>query len=290
MAKAMGTNGGGNGMNGAQRRLLLILGAGFVLTLAAVMLANVESTMSDFADAGIRETRAHVWIWQATSVLAWFTTAPAIWWLIAHVRPPRFSWPAVAALIILASVPLSLWHIGVMVGLRKLSYALAGSHYLFFDKVSNPLLYEYRKDLASYFQFAGFAAIAHWLFARAAIPASPHPQGRGRRGDAPGAGRRDRSRQCSRQLRRTGLGGPHPAAPRDAGGGRGGTWPGLCPDSPQPPRPPRCGAPGRNRPERRLHRDARRRHQPAWQPPLSGFGAGLRLALSQARRRRYMAR
>jgi hypothetical protein len=173
MAKAMGTNGGGNGMNGAQRRLLLILGAGFVLTLAAVMLANVESTMSDFADAGIRETRAHVWIWQATSVLAWFTTAPAIWWLIAHVRPPRFSWPAVAALIILASVPLSLWHIGVMVGLRKLSYALAGSHYLFFDKVSNPLLYEYRKDLASYFQFAGFAAIAHWLFARAAIPASP---------------------------------------------------------------------------------------------------------------------
>jgi hypothetical protein len=70
-------------------------------------------------------------------------------------------------------VPLSLWHIGVMVGLRKLCYALEGSHYLFFDKVSNPLLYEYRKDLASYLQFAGFAAIAHWLLARAAIPASP---------------------------------------------------------------------------------------------------------------------
>lgn len=154
-------------MNGAQRRLALILGAGFALTLAAVMLANVESTISDFTAVGIPETRVHVWVWQVTSVIAWLTTAPMIWWLVKHVRPPRLSWPVVLLLIALASLPLSLWHIGLMVGLRKLCYAAEGAQYLFFDKTVDPLLYEYRKDFASYLQFAGFVAVAQWLLARA---------------------------------------------------------------------------------------------------------------------------
>ncbi|MFA6117334.1 MAG: LytTR family DNA-binding domain-containing protein [Sphingomonas sp.] len=159
-------------MNGAQRRLALVLGAGFLLTLAAVMVANVESTLSDFALAGVHETRTHVWIWEATSILAWLTTAPVIWWLVRHIGPPRFSWPVAVGLILLASVPLSLWHIGLMIELRKLYYAAEGSHYRFFSKASDRLLYEYRKDLASYFQFVGFAAASRWLVMRAAVPAT----------------------------------------------------------------------------------------------------------------------
>jgi len=172
----MGTSGGEGRMNGAQRRIALMLAGGFLLTLFAVMLANVESTLSDFAMAGIEETKLHVWIWQVTSVVAWVTTAPAIWWLVRHVRPPRFSWPATVALILLASIPLSLWHIGLMVGLRKLWYAAEGSQYLFLARGSNRVLYEYRKDLASYLQFAGFAAVAQWLLARAAAPVETAPQ------------------------------------------------------------------------------------------------------------------
>lgn len=163
-------------MNGAQRRLALVLAGGFLLTLVAVMLSNAESTLSDFALAGIEETKLHVWVWQVSSVFAWLTTAPVIWWLAKRVRPPRFSWPVTVLLILLASIPLSLWHIGLMILLRKAWYAAEGSHYVFLARGSNRVLYEYRKDLASYLQFTGFAAIAQWLLARAAVQAEAAPQ------------------------------------------------------------------------------------------------------------------
>lgn len=162
-------------MDGAQRRLALVLTCGFVLTLFAVMLSNAESTLSDFAQAGIEETKLHVWIWQVSSVLAWLSTALVIWWLVKHVRPPRLSWPVTVLLILLASIPLSLWHIGLMILLRKAWYAAEGSQYVFLSPGSNRILYEYRKDLASYLQFAGFSAVAQWLLARAAAPAEAAP-------------------------------------------------------------------------------------------------------------------
>jgi len=170
MATGMGTSGGGGGMSGAQRRLAIVLGAGFLLILLVVVLANAESTMSDLAAANIRESKAHVWLWEATSVLAWLAVMPLIWGLVRYVRPPRFSWGVVAVLIVLASAPLSMAHIGLMVGQRKLYYAAEGSQYLFLSRFPNPLLYEYRKDFASYLQFAALAALAQWLLARAATP------------------------------------------------------------------------------------------------------------------------
>jgi hypothetical protein len=173
MATGMGTSGGGGGMNGARRRLAILLAAGFALVVIAVVVANAESTMSDLASAGKQETAIHVWVWEVTSIIAWLTTMPVIWWLVARLRPPRFAWGMVALLIALASVALSLWHIGLMVGLRKLFYAMEGSHYQFFsrfDSIGESLLYEYRKDFAAYLQFAGMAAIAQWLLARAALP------------------------------------------------------------------------------------------------------------------------
>lgn len=158
-------------MDGAQRRLALVLAGGFALILLAVTLANAESTMSDLAVAHIEETKAHVWIWEATSVVSWLVLAPAIWWLVGHLRPPRYSWLVVALLVVAASMPLSLAHVALMVGLRKLYYALEGGQYLFFNRVSNRLLYEYRKDFASFLQFAGLAAVAQWLLARTVVPA-----------------------------------------------------------------------------------------------------------------------
>jgi DNA-binding LytR/AlgR family response regulator len=172
MATGTGTSGGQGGTSGAQRRLALLLAAGFAVILLAVMLANAESTMSDFAASGIHETNAHVWIWEATSMIAWITVMPAIWWLVRRARPPRMSWIVVGLLVVAASVPVSLWHIGLMVALRKLAYAAASEQYRFFGVVDDRLLYEYRKDFASYLQFAAIAAIVQWLLARAVTPAA----------------------------------------------------------------------------------------------------------------------
>jgi hypothetical protein len=176
MTNSSGTNGGGKGLNGAQRRLVLMLAGGFAAIVVVVMIANAESALSDYAALGQPETTLHVWSWEITSILAWLSVMPAIWWLIARVRPPRFSWAAVAAIVLLASIPVSMWHVGLMVAMRKAIYAANGESYLFFGGIGNKLLYEYRKDLGSYLQFAGLAAIAQWLLARAATPREQGPR------------------------------------------------------------------------------------------------------------------
>lgn len=176
MATGEVTSGGWRGMNGAQRRLALMLGAGFLVILAVIMVANATSMVSDFAAAHIPVSREHIWLFEATSIFAWLTAAPAIWWLVARLRRARLPWWAVALIVAAATVPVSLWHIGLMVALRMLVYALQGQHYTFTVGGANPILYEYRKDVGTYLQFAAIALVAQWLIARAATPeiAAPH--------------------------------------------------------------------------------------------------------------------
>lgn len=176
MATGEVTSGGWRGMNGAQRRLALMLGAGFLVILAVIMVANATSMVSDFAAAHIPVSREHIWLFEATSIFAWLTAAPAIWWLVAQLRRARLPWWAVALIVAAATVPASLWHIGLMVALRMLVYALQGQHYTFTVGGANPILYEYRKDVGTYLQFAAIALVAQWLIARAATPESIAPR------------------------------------------------------------------------------------------------------------------
>lgn len=150
--------------------LALMLGAGFLVILVAIMVANATSMVSDFADAHIPVSRAHIWLFEATSILAWLTVAPAIWWLVARLRRAKLPWWTVALIVAGATVPISLWHIGLMVALRSLVYALQGEHYVFTVGSANPIVYEYRKDVGTYLQFAAIALVAQWLLARAATP------------------------------------------------------------------------------------------------------------------------
>lgn len=169
-----GTSGGEGGTSGEglRRRRLFWLAAGLVGFLAIQSVANVESTLEDMAKLGVIESRAHVWTWQLTSVAVWLALMPLLGWLVARLRPPRFAWPVAILLHALATVPVSLAHVLAMIGLRMLVYAAGGEQY---DSGPWPmtLLYEYRKDAASYLLAALFLAYAQWLLARPAPPAVP---------------------------------------------------------------------------------------------------------------------
>lgn len=171
-----GTNGGEGGTSGEglRRRRLLWFALGLAAFLAVQSIANVESTIEDMAKLGVTESRAHVWTWQLTSVAVWLALLPVLGWLVARLRPPRFSWPVAVFLHALATVPVSLAHVLAMVGLRKLVYAAGGESYDF-GTWPMTLLYEYRKDAASYLLAALFLAYAQWLLARPA-PASLHEE------------------------------------------------------------------------------------------------------------------
>ena len=60
-------------------------------------------------------------------------------------------------------MPFSLLHVGGMIGLRKLAYALAGWHYRFGTWWPN-FGYEYLKDLRTYFIIIALTSLSHlWL-------------------------------------------------------------------------------------------------------------------------------
>lgn len=168
-----GTNGGEGVTSGdaLRRRRLLWLALGLIGFLTVQSIANVESTLEDMARLGEIESRAHVWTWQLTSVLVWLALMPVLGWLVARLRPPLLAWPVAVLLHALATVPVSLVHVFAMVGLRMLVYAAGGEGYDF-GPWPMALLYEYRKDVATYLLASVFLVYAQWLLARPAAVVS----------------------------------------------------------------------------------------------------------------------
>lgn len=164
---ASGTNGGWRGTSGARRRRILWLVLAAFLFIAVQSVANVESTLADLAKVGEHEPAANVWIWQLSSAATWVALIAPLWWLAAALRPPRFAWGVAALLHALATLPVSLVHVAAMVAIRKLAYAASGQAYDFGDWPRG-LLYEYRKDVATYLMVLAFVAFAQWLLARPA--------------------------------------------------------------------------------------------------------------------------
>jgi DNA-binding LytR/AlgR family response regulator len=174
------TSGCEAGTNGAQLRLALVMAAIFLLVLVLITIGNAESMMSDFAAASVPVSPWQIWTWEVTSIIAWLSVTPLIWWAVARLRPPRLSWPTIAILLVMGAVLASAWHIGLMIGLRQIVYAIAGERYHFAGAIRNPYLYEFRKDIPTYVEFVALAALCQWLLARVGdhLPMPELPKGR----------------------------------------------------------------------------------------------------------------
>lgn len=174
--QATGTNGGWRGMNGTQRRIAAAFLLGFLLIATLIMFANAESTRSDLERAGVRIRSDLIWCWEWSSMIGWLSLVPPLWIAVARIRPPRFSWPVVILLLAVGCVIASGWHIGMMVGLRQFYYlATDAGPYRFLGGDPGALVYEFRKDIASYLQFVAVAVLAQWIIARAATPPASVP-------------------------------------------------------------------------------------------------------------------
>ncbi|WP_108470602.1 LytTR family DNA-binding domain-containing protein [Rhodanobacter thiooxydans] len=94
------------------------------------------------------------WVWEWSSALVILALLPAV---IAVERrwPIRLdNWRRNLPLHVLASVPFSLIHVGGMIALRTLAYAVSGGHYRFGPWWFN-FGYEYLKDIRTYFVIVG---------------------------------------------------------------------------------------------------------------------------------------
>ena len=124
----------------------------WILLFAINWLANVAVVRTDLARAGLSYQAWEPVVWEGTSGLVLLGLIPVILWF-----DNRFSLakPALGRNLLAHAaftVPYSLAHILLMVGLRKLVYASAGATYEF-GPWPGEFVYEYLKDFRSYALF-----------------------------------------------------------------------------------------------------------------------------------------
>ena len=158
-----------------RRRLLirqvLIFGG---ITLA-ICTANVFSELTDFGRDGVQLAWWKPALWEYSSAAMILALIPAIAWLYRRSPITVQTWRRAVPLHIAVTPVFSLIHVGGMVLLRKLGYALMHAHYDFGAWWPN-WFYEYRKDLVAYALILGglqaFRTYRLWLQTQVAEPAA----------------------------------------------------------------------------------------------------------------------
>jgi LytTr DNA-binding domain len=164
--RAVVTSGAPRGTNGlADLALVLLI---IVILLVVVCTVNVLSVLHDVSRAGRVLPAWEPIVWEGTSAVTDLVGCLAIWAAV-RIAPPTGRWMRFGAVHVLGSLVYSGIHVGGMVTLRALIYALAGHHYVF---TASDVPYEYRKDVLSY---VGFASIFWFAPLRAALRAPPAP-------------------------------------------------------------------------------------------------------------------
>lgn len=177
-----GTNGGAEGASGASGSSGLGTASLTGLLLGGVLLfglvritANVASYLADRRAAGSDVTAATAWLYEGTSLAAWAMMLVPCWFAIRAIRPPQFRWPAAVALHAALILPITLGHVGVMVALRVLVWWLGGDSYTFTSSDGAPILYELRKNIATYVELMFILFLIQWLVARHAASRQDKP-------------------------------------------------------------------------------------------------------------------
>ena len=113
---------------------------------------NSLTTTADLTRNQIEFKNWHPYVWEYSSFLSTFLLYFGIYWLANKTQLWHKNWLRNLMVHVLASVVFSVLHVVLMVWMRQLIYALMGGQYEFGDWYSE-WVYEYRKDLVTYFVF-----------------------------------------------------------------------------------------------------------------------------------------
>ena len=135
--------------SGIRRRVLVWQIVIFGGIVAAICIVNVLTALTDHA----REGNPLQWwepvLWEYSSAVLLWALIPFVAWLYRRAPLTASTWRWAVPLHLAATILFSLIHVGGMVGLRKLGYALLHAHYHFGPWLPD-WIYEYRKDLVVY--------------------------------------------------------------------------------------------------------------------------------------------
>ena len=145
------------------------------ITLATCT-ANVFTALSNYGREGIHLAWWEPTLWEYSSGAMILALVPAIAWLYRRAPITARTWRWAVPLHLAVTPVFSLIHVGGMVLLRKLGYALMHAHYNF-GAWWPDWFYEYRKDLVAYALILGglqaFRTYRLWLETQMAAPTVP---------------------------------------------------------------------------------------------------------------------
>lgn len=157
-----------------------------LICVVAFPVVAAINAMSLITDAQRSHTETHwgePWLLELTSVAGALVLVPALAALERRFPLVPGSMARHGAVLAVASVPFSLIHVAIMVGLRKVLVPLiSGAEYTFFAEPLTDLLYEYRKDLFIYAVVIGLLTLSRQIELAhqesAAARAEAHDSGR----------------------------------------------------------------------------------------------------------------
>jgi len=153
-------------------RQILVFGG---ITLATCT-TNVFTALSNYAREGIRLAWWKPALWEYSSAALILALIPALAWLYRRAPLNGQTWRWAVPLHLAVTPVFSLVHVGGMVLLRKVGYALMHAHYDF-GAWWPDWFYEYRKDLVAYVLIVGglqaFRTYRQWLESQIAAPPAP---------------------------------------------------------------------------------------------------------------------
>ncbi len=132
---------------------------GFCFTLINVSSLQIEAAREGAAPLGLAP-----WITEISSLIALLAIMPFLAHLSRSITLLPESWGRAVLGLTLGSIVFSLVHIALMVVLRKIAWPiLLDAHYIFFGDVVREIIYEYRKDLGTYFLLIGTLILVRTL-------------------------------------------------------------------------------------------------------------------------------
>ncbi len=127
--------------------------------------SNSATVLMDIRRAGLDFAAWEPAVWEWSSNLMMLALVPAVVWYTRRVPVHLDTWRRALLLHLLGSVAWSLLHVVGMVALRKLVYAMQGTHYEFGNWL-HEFGYEYIKDLRSYAGTVVTIEVYRWFLRR----------------------------------------------------------------------------------------------------------------------------
>ncbi len=173
MSGTAGTSGGWRGPSGG--RVWTAMWCALAALLLAKAVVNAESVIDEMRRAGHSVAPWEPWTWELTSAIGWAMVMPLLALMVLRLKPPRLGPVVFGAIVLIATVPISLLHVGIMVAAREAVYAAAGQSYSLAGTLADGLLYEWRKDAVDCVMLAATFLLVDWI-ARRSTPAATAPE------------------------------------------------------------------------------------------------------------------